>query len=122
MVHIIDAWVMRDLEQHSSSCNDYIEKPGVLGRPKRHLESEEYFDLPGTFWKPLQQLEIDPLECLRELQRRRMCKHSGELSCRQLPCRSVLDKQQERAIEELWDSFRAIFGLPPLCTVEPFQP
>lgn len=109
MVHIIDEWNKRRLKRHCNKCKEEMKARET--RPK-------IIRLPETFEMKAHEIEEDPLECLRKFED---CP-DGFGSYAYLDgfywpceaCKSMLRMAKEAAIQDLWDSFRALFGLPAL--------
>lgn len=115
MVHLVDNWVKRELVQHCNHCEERISNAkGDKDAERKGLSLIEVFRATAH------SAEMDPLYLLRELQRRRYSSSSLHRSlrwsnkCR--ACAKRVEKDEEAAFHDLWDSFRALFGLPSLRT------
>lgn len=109
MAHIIDDWNRRRLKRHCKKCKEEMKARET--RPK-------IVRLPKTFEMRAHEIEVDPLECLRKFEDY----PGGSGSYDYLDgfywpceaCKSILCMAKEAAIQDLWDSFRALFGLSSL--------
>lgn len=122
MTHITVKWIERELKQHCTGCKKALKKQKtpaddeVYDLYHRENKRPSFIAPVHNFVRALHSrhhlIELNPIRRTMRYEEFGLYNYDYYLSCPK--CKRVMDKDVELANRELWDSFRAIFGLPPL--------